>query len=640
MTLPSGGAACDDDEIKFGEASDAATAPQKWIGGKAPPWTAEEDAILRRIRKQYDAGGYASHAAFAQAASDALGGKRTPIACQRRYIKLRPEPQPGIARPKRIKLDANAAIDCDDADGDEGGAAAVLHKSKALSWSPDEDSVLRQLVDRWHVHQFASARSFYDEAVKQLAGRSASAIRNRLRFLELTVPSDDTRDERPLWSQSENDILIDICCQCNEGQFGSGETLLAHFAERLPGRSTGACYIQLRKLGHDIPQLLRQIYNAAIYAAKAAAKGGKHGAAVALKIKPPSVHWSPEEDSALKHLMSQWRKKHFPSTQDFYDEAVKRLPGRSANAMATRLRDHHKITNVPSTWYYKPAVRPTARGLSPAHGAATADVAAVVKDDISDDAPLPAQPQATLPPPPLWMIRNSASGKTWGPFLISVLRRGVAEGRISAKGMLAWRQDEGESAAISLRQRWTFRASRRAASRQSACAQSRLAHCNSKQQPLAMCTFASFANSIVCCACVTQCVNRHSSSLQFAPETMAPSSGSRTPRPLVVAVRRLKHASRRSPYLTATLPCCFLGGLPLRSAAVCQTPPGCRRTCRLRGRWLRLASRELGAAGPRAGGDHSLAARAQRRAGVPPSVSAVCRSHSPVARLRGGRARC
>ena len=48
------------------------------------------------------------------------------------------------------------------------------------------------------------------------------------------------------------------------------------------------------------------------------------------------------------------------------------------------------------------------------------------------------------------MIRNSASGKTSGPFLISVLRRGVKEGRISAKDVLAWRQDEDESAAISL----------------------------------------------------------------------------------------------------------------------------------------------------------------------------------------------
>jgi hypothetical protein len=57
---------------------------------------------------------------------------------------------------------------------------------------------------------------------------------------------------------------------------------------------------------------------------------------------------------------------------------------------------------------------------------------------------------ATLPPPPLWMIRNSATGKTSGPLLISVLRRGVAEGRISAKDMHAWRQHEGEIAAISL----------------------------------------------------------------------------------------------------------------------------------------------------------------------------------------------
>jgi len=48
------------------------------------------------------------------------------------------------------------------------------------------------------------------------------------------------------------------------------------------------------------------------------------------------------------------------------------------------------------------------------------------------------------------MIRNSATGKTSGPFLISVLRRGVAEGRISSKDVLAWRQHEGDGAVISL----------------------------------------------------------------------------------------------------------------------------------------------------------------------------------------------
>jgi hypothetical protein len=506
---------------------------------KAPPWTAEEDAILLQVRKQYDAGEYASHLAFTQAALDALGGKRTPIACFSRCNKLRPEPRPGIARPKRIKLDANAVMDCDDADGDEGGAAAVLHESNAPSWSPDEDSVLRRLVDRWHADKFASANSFYDEAVKQLVGRKAGAIRLRLRFLELTVPSygtggrgplwsqseDNTlmdicfqcktgqftsgeqlsnhlaerlpgrsanacchqlrklghdipqvllqiinaalhaaraaakRDEDgaavalkinpPSWSQSEGDILIDICCQCNAGQFASGEKLLAHLAERLPWRSAYACYKQLRKLGHDIPQVLRQIVNAALHAAKAAANRDEHGAAVALKINPPL--WSPEEDSVLKHLMSQWRKKQFASAQKFYDEAVKRLPGRSAVAIAGHLRRHHKMTNVPSTRFYKPADEENARtSLSVHAAAAAADVAAAVKDDISDDTPLAALPQATLPPPPLWMIRNSATGKTSRPLLISVLRRGVAEGRINAKDMLAWRQHEGESAAISL----------------------------------------------------------------------------------------------------------------------------------------------------------------------------------------------
>ena len=448
MTLLSGGADCDDDEVKYGGEGDEPTAPQKWIGGKGPPWTAAEDAIVLRIRKQYDAGELTSCAAFAQAASDALSGKRTPEACQKRYIKLRPEPQPGIARPKRIKLDANAAMDCDNAGGDEDGAATVARKTNAPSWSPDNDSRLRRLVDRWQAKQFASAESFYDEAVKQLAGRSAGAIQNRLRFLELTVPSYGTPGGRPLWSQSEDDILIDICCQCSAGQFTSGEQLSEHLAERLPGRTAYSCYRQLRKLGHDIPQLLQQILNAADRTARAAAKRDEDGTAVALKINPPL--WSPEEDSALEHLMSQWRAKQFASAHDFYVAGVKRLPGRSAKAIEHRLRYHHKITNVPSTWYYKPADQHNARRLPPAHAAAAADVAAAVKDDISDDATLPAQPQATLPPPPLWMIRNSASGKTSGPFLISELRRGVKEGRISAKDVRAWRQHEGESAAMSL----------------------------------------------------------------------------------------------------------------------------------------------------------------------------------------------
>jgi hypothetical protein len=446
LTLASGGADCDDDEIKFGGEGDAATAPQKWPNGKGPPWTAEEDAILLRMRKQYDAGEYASHASFTQAASDALGGKRTPYACAFRGNKLCQEPRPGIARPKRIKLDANAAVDCDDAGGDEGGAAAVARKTNAPSWSLDEDSVLRRLVDRWHAKQFASTKSFYDEAVKQLARRTAGAIQNRLRFLELTAPSNGIRGGGPLWSQSEADILREICRQCKTGQFTSGEQLSGHLAEQLPGRSAQACRDQLR--GHYIPQLLRQIYNAAQHAAKVAAKRDEHGAAVALKINCPS--WSPEEDSVLKSLMSQWRKKQFPSTQDFYDEAVKKLPGRSAVAIADHLRRHHKIAHPPRAWDYKPADQQNARALSPAHAAATAEIAAAVKDDISDDAPLPAQPQATLPPPPLWMIRNPATGKVSGPLLISVLRRGVKEGRISANDMLAWRQYEGESAAISL----------------------------------------------------------------------------------------------------------------------------------------------------------------------------------------------
>jgi hypothetical protein len=437
LTLASGGTDCDDDEIKYGDKGDAATAPQKWPNGSGPSWTAEEDAILLQFRKQYDAGEYASHVAFTQAASDALGGKRTPIACYTRCSRLY------VARPKRIKLDANAAMDCD---GDEGGAAAVARTW--IPWSLEENSVLRRLVDRWHAKQFASAQSFYDEASKQLAGRSASAIQTRLRILELIVTKDGSRGGGPLWSRSENDILMDICCQCNAGQYDSGEKLLAHLAERLPGRSSRACCTQLLKLGRGVPQFLRQTLNATQRIDYAASKRDEDGAAVALKIKPP--FWSPEEDSALNSLMSQWRKKQFASAHDFYDEAVKRLPGRSAVAIADHLRRHHKITHPPSPWHYKPPVRDTAEGLSPAHAAAAAEVAAAVKDDISDDAPLPAQPQSTLPPPPLWMIRNSATGKTSGPLLISVLRRGVKEGRISAKDMLAWRQHEGEIAAISL----------------------------------------------------------------------------------------------------------------------------------------------------------------------------------------------
>jgi hypothetical protein len=445
-TLASGGIDCDDDEIKYGEEGDAATAPQKRL---KLPWTAEEDAILLRIRKQYDAGELTSHAAFAQAASDALGGKRTPYACFGRCNKLRPEPQPGIARPKRIKLDANAAIDCDDADGDEDGAAAVARKINAPLWSPDEDSVLRRLVDRWGAKQFASAQSFYVEAVEQLAGRTAGAIQTRLRRLELIVPSDGGPfSGGPLWSPSEHDMLVDICCQCSAGQYDSGEKVLAHLAERLPGRSTCACESQLRQLGHGVPHLLLQIVNAAQRAARAAAKRDEHGAAVALKINRPL--WSSQEDSALEHLMSQLCAKHFASAHDFYVAAVRRLPGRSAKAIELHLRYHHKNTNVPSAWHYKPADQRAAPPLPLVHAVAPADVSAAVKDDISDDTPLPAQPQATLPPPPLWMIRNSATGKTSGPFLISVLRRGVAEGRISSKDVLAWRQHEGDGAVISL----------------------------------------------------------------------------------------------------------------------------------------------------------------------------------------------
>ena len=182
-TLASCGAVCDDDEIKYGEVGDEPTAPYKWMGrGKGPPWTAEEDAILRRIHKQYDAGEFTSQSSYAQAASDALSGKRTPYSCSYRCNRLHSDPLPEIARPKRIKLDANGAMDCDDAGGDEDGAVAVARTW--MTWSPEEDSVLRRLVDRWHANQFASARRFYDEAVKQLAGRTAGAIETRLRILE------------------------------------------------------------------------------------------------------------------------------------------------------------------------------------------------------------------------------------------------------------------------------------------------------------------------------------------------------------------------------------------------------------------------------------------------------------------------
>jgi len=340
-------------------------------------------------------------------------------------------------------------------------------------WSQSEDDILIDICCQCNAGQFASGEKLLEHLAERLHGRSARACREQLRKLKRDVPhvlqqiinaarraatAAAKRDEHgaavalkvnpPSWSQSEADILLDICCQCNEGQFASGEKLLAHLAERLPGRSAKACELQLRKLGHDVPQLLLQFVNAASRAVRAVAKRDKHGAAVALKINPPS--WSTEDDSALKHLMRQWRAKQFASAHDFDVAGVKRLPGRSARAIEMRLRKHHKIIHPPSTWDYKPAAQHTARGLPPAYAAAAADVAAAVKDDIADDAPLPARPQATLLPPPLWMIRNSASGKTWGPILISVLRRGVKEGRISAKDMLAWRQDEGESAAISL----------------------------------------------------------------------------------------------------------------------------------------------------------------------------------------------
>jgi hypothetical protein len=252
-------------------------------------------------------------------------------------------------------------------------------------------------LDRWDAKQFASAESFYDEASKQLAGRTAGAMKFRLYILELTVPSDGTGGRVPSWSESEHDLLMDTCCQCNTGQIGSGEKLSEHLAERLPGRSAKACYKQIRKLGHDVPQVLQQILNTAQNAANAAAKRDEHGAAVALKVKPPL--WLPDEDSALKHLMSQWCAKQFASAHDFYSEAVKRLQGRSAGAIEKRLR-RLKITHPPSTRNYKPADQRDAPAQPPAHAAAAADVAAVVKDDISDDTPLPAQPQSTLPPPP------------------------------------------------------------------------------------------------------------------------------------------------------------------------------------------------------------------------------------------------
>jgi hypothetical protein len=50
-TVPSYGAICDDGEMKYGGEGDAPTAPKKWPNGSGP-WTADEDAILLRMRKQ------------------------------------------------------------------------------------------------------------------------------------------------------------------------------------------------------------------------------------------------------------------------------------------------------------------------------------------------------------------------------------------------------------------------------------------------------------------------------------------------------------------------------------------------------------------------------------------------------------
>jgi len=335
----------------------------------------------------------------------------------------------------------SCAANSHDVDGDSIlEAAQPPGQAVGAPWTPDEDATLVDLHKRYRAGRFMSYAVFLHATSDALGGlRSPIACGercNQLRHSQKRVPG----------ASPIKPVQLDRLMAAAVGDGGDGTATVSakpsqemHVAKQ-DDASAFAMAVTATAAEPAIADKERTITHTAAVADAAVAVDGN--AAVTGTWKA----WSQGEDSIELALAQHWRANKFSSAQQFYDEAVKQLPGRSANGMEFRLRSHRKITKPPAVWSYKPAVQPVAPVPPPVHADA-------VMEESSQDTPIPVLPSADLPPPPLWMLRIPATGEVLGPFLISALRHGVAEGYITAmdaKFVRAWRRDEGEEAAMSL----------------------------------------------------------------------------------------------------------------------------------------------------------------------------------------------
>jgi hypothetical protein len=346
----------------------------------------------------------------------------------------------------------SCAADSHNVDGDSIlEAAQPPGQAVDAPWTPDEDATLVDLHKRYRAGRFMSYAVFLHATSDALGGlRSPIACGercNQLRHSHKRVPG----------ASPIKPVQLDRLMAAAVGDGGDGtatvsakpsqemQVQLHGKAVKVPARAKADTVIAAEPAIADKKE--RTITHTAAVADAAVAVDGTVAAGNAAGTWKA---WSQREDSVVLALAQHWRANKFSSAQQFYDEAVKQLPGRSAWAIEKRLRNHHKITKPPASRGYKPAGQPAAQPVAPpVPPLVHADA---VMEESGQETPIPALP-ADLSPPPLWMLRIPATGEVLGPFLISALRHGVAEGYITAmdaKFVRAWRRDEGEEAAMSL----------------------------------------------------------------------------------------------------------------------------------------------------------------------------------------------
>ena len=214
------------------EREDGGDITTKHSGGK---WTRFEDAQLLQVSRRYSAGEISTRPAFLQAMADALFGTRSPMACQSRLQMLKQgvkrEPPTGeraslarAARPKRLREEEDDAM------------AIVPYKAARKSsmdqiefhghWTTAEDAVLQTLAEEWRAKKFACAAQLYSEAVKRLAGRTATAIAGRLRsHQQITDAPCSGRYASPSLIESDG-VSLDTNAAAADGDDGDNKSKL------------------------------------------------------------------------------------------------------------------------------------------------------------------------------------------------------------------------------------------------------------------------------------------------------------------------------------------------------------------------------------------------------------------------------